>query len=464
VHKRHASPWALLALLAVPALVGCSQSFWDRSPPSQGRVQGIYVPGPLADVNGPGDPGWKNPVLTGDPDGGRDAVLTGDPDGAPTAAAVNVTAAANVPMPSEHDLACLAEVNRVRAQHGVPAVRFESKLFAAAYLHSQEQMRDGFLGHDSRNPARATLGQRMQHQGYVGRTYAEVVAKDFPDSRAVVAAWMDSPRHREVLLDPDLLEAAFARVDGPANRTNRWTGDFADPGRSYTPLPTPPAGAPVAAQPFGSQPIGSQPYGSQAGAQVPTAQVPNPATRASVPASPAPRSGVMQPARPEIPTATQGFPPAQPVSPQAQPMVTAQAPNRTPSVMPSSPSAPSTQGNYVPPAAGSRTVAATPYPVQPRVAQPTNVQPRNTQPAQPYYTQAPSTQAPSTQPMQPRVVTQVPSTTRVVPQQPRVAQPQPSAPYVASAPRSTAVPTAPVQPYRPSAPRPRTRAKCGPGG
>jgi hypothetical protein len=408
---------ALLVLAALPAIAGCSQSFWDRSPRAQGRVQGIYARGPLADVN-PVD-AWKSPVLTGDPDG---VELRGDPDGAPSPAL-------GIPMPSEHDLTCLAEVNRVRAQHGVPAVRYEAKLYAAAYLHSLEQMREGYLGHESRDAQRATLGQRMQQQGYVGRTYAEVVAKDFPDARSVVAAWMDSPRHREVLLDPDLVEAAFSRVDGPANRTNRWTGDFADPGRSYTPLPTPPAAA--------SAPVSPAP------------QVPNPATRASVAPTPAPRSGVMPPARPEIPSAA-AFPPASPSAPlpraavQAQPTPPLQPLMAAPTPQPAtprmtSPVAPpsatargaSTDGNLVPPPAGMRAAA----------------------PAAPYV---------------------VPSTPRVTNQAPGVAprtvqpQPQPSAPYVATTPRSTYVPPAPTPPptYRPSAPSRATRPykKCGPGG
>ncbi len=336
-----AAPLALLALAALP-LAGCSSSFWDRSPAassSAGRVQGIYARGPLADVNGPAPVAaadWnKNPELTGDPDG-----LTGDPDGGSNASARAVA------VPTQHDLAALTEVNRLRGQQGLAPVRYEARLYAAAYAHSVEQMKDGYLGHDSRDPARATLGQRVGLEGYIGRTYAEVVAKDFPDARSVVAAWMDSPRHREVLLDPDLTEAAFARVDGPASRTNRWTGDFADPGRSFTPIPAP--APPPPAPP----------------------QVPSQATRVSVPPapvrggtlSPSPTAGL--PSRPSVPAvAPSTFPPP---SGASAPAVKA-APSQPRVAPPPPPPAPrsvasGSDGNIVPPAAGTRASApARPY-------------------------------------------------------------------------------------------------------
>ena len=342
--------WALLVVAALPALAGCSSSFWDRSPATQNsRVQGVFVRGPLADVNAPasgpvvaGD--WnKNPVLTGDPDG-----LTGDPDGGGN----GLTAARAVAVPSEHDLAALTEVNRLRAQHGLAPVRYEARLYAAAYAHSLEQMQGGYLGHDSRNPERATLGQRMQLERYVGRTYAEVVAKDFPDARSVVAAWMDSPRHREVLLDPDLSEAAFARVDGPANRTNRWTGDFADPGRSYTPIPAAPKPQPVA-----------PPHG------------PSHATRVGVPPAAA-RSVMLPPARPPVPV-------------PSQPRV-APPPPSVPRVAASQPAGPRRDGNIVPPASGMRASApARPFVPPVGVAPPSAL--RSPNPVPPYVASAPPT-------------------------------------------------------------------------
>jgi len=395
---------ALLVIAALPALTGCSSSFWDRSPAAQGaRVQGIFVRGPLADLNAPpagpavaGD--WnKHPILTGDPDG-----LTGDPDGGGN----GLSAARAVAVPGVHDLAALTEVNRLRAQHGLAPVRYEARLYAAAYAHSLEQMQEGYLGHDSRTPERATLGQRMQLERYVGRTYAEVVAKDFPDARSVVAAWMDSPRHREVLLDPDLSEAAFARVDGPANRTNRWTGDFADPGRSYTPIP-------AAAKP---QPVAPP-------------QVPSPATRVSVPPAAA-RSGTLPPARPPVPLS----PAAMPV-PSSQPRALPPPPSAPPSAPPSvsssvprvasQPADARRDGNIVPPVPGARASApARPYVPPVAAAQPSAASPRASPPSAPRNTNV-------------------------------------SPPYVASAPRApqpnVAPPAAPRPTYRPAAPSRRPK-------
>jgi uncharacterized protein YkwD len=168
--------------------------------------------------------------------------LTGDPDGPPPSAVTP----AGVKEPDAEELAALAEVNRLRAAQNIAPIRFEARLFAAARAHSEEQLAGNYLGHGSTDPDRATLGQRMAQAGYVGRMYAEVVAKHFVDARSVVAAWMDSPRHREVLLDPELNEGAFSRVSDPKDpRNNRWTGDFG----TRIAVTAVPSGNPTSSQP-----------------------------------------------------------------------------------------------------------------------------------------------------------------------------------------------------------------------
>jgi len=134
----------------------------------------------------------------------------------------------------------LAEVNAIRAQHSLRPLRFQPHLWVAARDHSLEQQRYGYMGHTSPNPQRRGLAQRMAQAGYQGRVYAEVVAWGYPDTRAVVAGWMNSSEHRRILIDPELSEAGFSRAG------QYWTGNFGAPRRlppsaRWAPRATPPA-------------------------------------------------------------------------------------------------------------------------------------------------------------------------------------------------------------------------------
>jgi uncharacterized protein YkwD len=314
---------------------------------------------------------------TSSPDWVRSGTLTGSPDGD----AVPAPAAAQ---PTRTDMEALQEVNRLRAQHGLGPISFERKLFAAAYAHSTEQIQRGYMGHESRDPSRATLAQRMNAEGYYGRMYAEVVARDYVDARSVVDAWMQSPRHREVLLDPDLSQGAFARVDGSIPGLNRWTGDFSAPRENQTPTPAPAPKASVA----------------------PSA-TPSSAARVSLPANNAPRSGATGYSQPPIPqpTARSSAPAsttAMPPVPQAGPRVLVSSSGS----VPVSPPAAAAKPAPAPTASTQRPTntqprVTTPLPQVPRVvasAPPPAAPPRATQPAP---VRGPAASSPPPQPYRP---------------------------------------------------------------
>jgi uncharacterized protein YkwD len=251
----------LFLLAAAPTLIG-----WDRSP----RVAGEFERSAGAPAGAPNRP---------------DVVaLSGSPDGDETPAA----RARPAFTPTSEDLAVLAEVNRYRANQGLPAIRYEARLFAAARLHCDEQLRHNYLGHSSPDPERARLSQRLGQEGYIGRMYAEVVATNYFDVKSVVDAWMQSPTHRAVLLDAELSEGAFCRMDASDRQTNRWTGDFGAPVAVKTALIAPPPA-----------PTGVKPSPSSSAAR-PSA-LPSGAVQASIPSNPAPRS---QPASSGLPAPT----------------------------------------------------------------------------------------------------------------------------------------------------------------
>lgn len=126
---------------------------------------------------------------------------------------------------SAEEMQVLAYVNIIRRQHSLRPLGFHPDLWAVARGHSQEQQRNGYMGHGSPDPRRERLSQRMAQGGYRGRVFAEVVAWGYPSTRSVVDGWMNSPDHRRILIDPDLTEAGFSRI-GPF-----WTGNFGAPRR-----------------------------------------------------------------------------------------------------------------------------------------------------------------------------------------------------------------------------------------
>jgi uncharacterized protein YkwD len=145
----------------------------------------------------------------------------------------------------------LDAVNRVRAARGLAAFRWNDRLHDAARDHSAEQRLHGYMGHGSPDAARDDLADRLRIAGYRGRMWAEVVAKGYPDVPSVVDGWMRSKSHREILLDPDLEEAAFAR-DG-----TYWTGNFGTPLSGSPPRAAAPSPRPAAPPRRPARPVDS---------------------------------------------------------------------------------------------------------------------------------------------------------------------------------------------------------------
>lgn len=144
------------------------------------------------------------------------------PQGAPAAPADPRPA---VPLEvAAEDRRTFEEANRVRAQWGLRAFRWNDRLYAAAKAHSEEQERFDYMGHGSPDPARDDLADRLRIAGYgPASMWAEVVARGYAGPASVMAGWMNSKGHRKILTDPRLEEAAFARVG------TSFTGNFGTP-------------------------------------------------------------------------------------------------------------------------------------------------------------------------------------------------------------------------------------------
>jgi uncharacterized protein YkwD len=104
-------------------------------------------------------------------------------------------------------------VNRVRAHHGLRALRFSPALARAADHHARDMAARGFFSHAGSDGS--TPSQRVRRYGSarrVGESLAWLPAGI--GARTVVVMWMRSAPHRAVLLSPGYARIGVARRAG----------------------------------------------------------------------------------------------------------------------------------------------------------------------------------------------------------------------------------------------------------
>jgi len=99
--------------------------------------------------------------------------------------------------------------NSDRAARGLPALRWDGSLAAAAQAHAERMAAEGYLSH--RYPGEAEVGARAARAGAHFREIAENIATGYSDSQ-VEQEWMHSAPHRRNILDPDLNAIGVAVV------------------------------------------------------------------------------------------------------------------------------------------------------------------------------------------------------------------------------------------------------------
>ena len=110
----------------------------------------------------------------------------------------------------------LANVNLLRRQHGLPALRMSAKLTAAARSHSTEMAQRGYFSHDSANGS--SFDKRIsRYYSLSGRRYwsvGENLLWSSPDVSASAALdmWLNSPEHKKILLTARWREIGLAAV------------------------------------------------------------------------------------------------------------------------------------------------------------------------------------------------------------------------------------------------------------
>jgi uncharacterized protein YkwD len=108
--------------------------------------------------------------------------------------------------------AVLAELNRVRAKHGLGPVAADRRMGRVAARHSRDMARRNYFAHGS-------WGGRVARAAGSPRAVGEVIgwlkrASPRAEARGVVRGWLDSPAHRHVLLDGGFERVGIGRAPG----------------------------------------------------------------------------------------------------------------------------------------------------------------------------------------------------------------------------------------------------------
>jgi uncharacterized protein YkwD len=119
------------------------------------------------------------------------------------------------------EAAVVREMNRVRSARGLSALRAAPSLRSAARSHSQAMLAHGFFSHDSADGT--AFSERIRryytNSGYARWSVGEALMSSqsrVVDAEAIVAAWLDSPPHRAIVLSPTWRDAGIGVLYAPS--------------------------------------------------------------------------------------------------------------------------------------------------------------------------------------------------------------------------------------------------------
>lgn len=98
-------------------------------------------------------------------------------------------------------------VNALRRARGLPELRLNAELNAAAFTHSRDmsvQNRPWHFGSDGSSPI-----DRARRVGYTGTFLGELISETYETELQTLAAWAEDRNSREILLNPEARDMGF---------------------------------------------------------------------------------------------------------------------------------------------------------------------------------------------------------------------------------------------------------------
>ena len=102
-------------------------------------------------------------------------------------------------------------INQERTIRGIPTLKTNDELNQAASLKSKDMINRSYFDHYAFG---LTPWDFIKNSGYDYLYAGENLAMDFNTSEGTVKAWMNSPAHRDNILNPDFTETGIGVVKG----------------------------------------------------------------------------------------------------------------------------------------------------------------------------------------------------------------------------------------------------------
>lgn len=106
----------------------------------------------------------------------------------------------------------LADTNKERAAESLGQLQLSDRLSRAAFLKAQDMLENNYWAHTS--PSGVQPWKWFGDTGYNYSVAGENLAKNYPTADTTVQAWMNSPSHRENIMNGKYIDVGFAVVDG----------------------------------------------------------------------------------------------------------------------------------------------------------------------------------------------------------------------------------------------------------
>lgn len=183
----------------------------------------------------------------------------------------------------------LIDTNTARAANGVSGLSLNNKLNAAAQASADDMAARNYWSHNT--PEGNPPWIWVTAQGYAYQKLGQNLATGFADEQSTIDGWMNSPPHRENLLDPAFKEVGFGFANNP-NYTAAGGGPmtiivafYGQPQVLAAATPTTPVSTPVAPKPVEPAPA-SQSSSAEASAPPASNQSPPAETKTAQPSAP----------------------------------------------------------------------------------------------------------------------------------------------------------------------------------
>lgn len=108
------------------------------------------------------------------------------------------------------DTHLLDKVNEVRKEHGLEPVKYNSKLARSSKRKACDMAKHHYMQHTS--PIDGRLWEWVKEAHYLYVAVGENLG-EWCRSNDCTALWMDSPKHREIILDPKYKDGAVSECE-----------------------------------------------------------------------------------------------------------------------------------------------------------------------------------------------------------------------------------------------------------